>query len=158
MHHFIIDGYNVLFSLRPYLKGFARTREGFLLYLKAAHHFGSSRNEVTVVFDGREGIVSDGLASHAPLRVKFSKRESADEMIVRIVSREQHPERTVVVTDDRELSLRVRQLGAQSVPVLTFFSSRIRKKPKPGDSKPTPESREGKLITEEMKKEWKIDE
>jgi predicted RNA-binding protein with PIN domain len=158
MNHFIIDGYNALFSLKPYLKGKAQTREGFLLYLKTARPFGSLRNIVTVVFDGREGVVGNLWMPSFPLRIIFSKRESADEAIVRIVSREKHSQQTVVVTDDRELAERVRLLGARAVPVSVFFSSLTKKQRKPADVKPTPDSNEGKSITDEMKKEWKIDD
>lgn len=158
MNHFIIDGYNALFTLKPFLKGKARSREGFLLYIKTARPFGSLRNEVTVVFDGRKGVVSDLQHAYAPVRVIFSRQDSADEMIVRLVTREEHPERTIVVTDDRELAERVRAAGAKTLPVKGFFSSLAREKPEPADSKPTPESKEGKSITDEMKKEWNIKE
>lgn len=158
MTRFIIDGYNALFSLRPFLKGTARSREGFLLYIKTARPFGSLRNSVTVVFDGAKGIVSGQQGSFSPLRIIFSKGETADETIVRLISREEHPNRTVVVTDDRELAERAKNLGAQAVAVSDFFSSLVKKKRTTQDTKPTPESREGKRITEEMKKEWNIDD
>lgn len=158
MNHFIIDGYNALFALKSFLKGKARSREGFLLYIKTARPFGSLRNAVTVVFDGRKGIVSDMQHAYAPVRVIFSRQDSADEMIVRIITREEHPERAIVVTDDRELAERVRVVGAKTVAVMDFFSSLTTKKPEPTDSKPNPESKEGKSITDEMKKEWNIDD
>jgi predicted RNA-binding protein with PIN domain len=158
MNHYIIDGYNALFALKPRLKGSARSREGFLLYLKTARPFGSLRNGVTVVFDGREGVVLNLERAYAPLRVVFSKRESADETIVRIVSKEKHPEQAIVVTDDRELSERVSMLGAKAVRVSDFFAPLFRKKQVSADSKPSPESAEGRTITDAMKKEWNIEE
>jgi predicted RNA-binding protein with PIN domain len=157
MSHFIIDGYNALFGLRPLLKNRARSREGFLLYIKTARPFGSIRNKVTVVFDGRQGIVSE--QRHlSPLRVIFSKVDSADETIVRMVSRHTHPGEVIVVSDDRELCERVKLLGGRTVSVTEFFSSLTKKKKESIDEKPAPASKEGKAITDEMKKEWKIDD
>lgn len=158
MNHFIIDGYNALFALRPFLKSTARSREGFLLYIKTAQPFGSFRNKVTVVFDGKKGVVSHQQTPSIPLRVIFSKQGSADEAIVRIVSREKYPQQAIVVTDDRELSERVRLLGAKTMAVSDFFSSLFKKNRKPTDVKPSPESKEGRSITDEMKKEWNIDD
>ncbi len=158
MTHFIIDGYNALFRLKPFLKGTARTREGFLQYIKTARPFGSLRNRVTVVFDGAEGIVTSKKTPFHPLRVIFSKRETADETIIRLLNREEHPGQTVVVTDDRELAERAKNLGAKTLAVPDFFSALAQKKEPQKDTKPSPESREGKRITEEMKKEWGIEE
>ena len=90
------------------------------------------------------------------MRVIFSKQKSADETIVRIVAREKRPGHAIVVTDDRELSERVKLLGARTIAVKEFFAGLMEKKAAPTDGKPSPSSKEGKSITDAMKKEWNI--
>ena len=158
MQHFIIDGYNALFTLKPFLRASFRSRDGFLLYLKTAWLFGSRRNKATVVFDGRQGVISNQPKIHAPLRIIFAKRSSADEEIVHLVEKEKHPQHTTVVTDDRELTERVKLLGARTIAVRVFFAGLMKREEPPPDGKPSPGSKVGKSITDAMKKEWGIDE
>lgn len=72
---------------------------------------GSARNDVTVVFDGSEDVCGGTL--HGQTRVLFSKGESADDLIKRLVTEALRPAEMVVVTDDRDLAHHVGRLGAQ---------------------------------------------
>ena len=158
MRHYIIDGYNALFKLRPLLKKHYQTREGFIQYIKVSQPFGSIKNKVSVVFDGKAGVVSEIKPSHTFLNVFFSKNESADEMIVRIAKKERNPRNTFVVTDDREVQEKVTSLGCSTLSIHEFFKNLTKKKEKTDKDKPDPRSKEGKKITEELKKIWKVDE
>ena len=66
---------------------------------------GSSRNAVTVVFDGRSDVWGGG-AVPSPVQIIFSREESADEKIIRMVEEAAHKKSVVVVTDDRALRVR----------------------------------------------------
>ena len=80
---------------------------------------GSSRNMVTIVFDGKLDVWG-GEASSA-VRVIFAQGESADEKIIRMVEEAAHKKNVVVVTDDRSLARSVRALGAKVSGVQTFL-------------------------------------
>ncbi len=90
---------------------------------------GSARNDVTVVFDGSEDVC--GGALHGQTRVLFSKGESADDLIKRLVTEALRPADMVVVTDDRALAQYVGALGAQ-VWSVDLFVVQAQKKDAPG--------------------------
>jgi predicted RNA-binding protein with PIN domain len=69
------------------------------------------RNSVTIVFDGREDVVS--LDFPSDVRVIFSKGESADDAIKRIVQESSSPRDIVLVTEDRALGYFCRSFGAE---------------------------------------------
>ncbi len=89
---------------------------------------GSVRNSVTVVFDGKDGFFS----SHgsASVKVIFSKGQSADDLIKEIVERSPLKKNWVVVSNDKEIKLYVRALGAQVLPVKEFVSTGMDKEKK----------------------------
>ncbi|MDP9340614.1 MAG: NYN domain-containing protein [Actinomycetota bacterium] len=73
----------------------------------------ASGNEVTVMFDRRPPDLEPG--AHGPVQVAFASRRgrnAADHEIVRMVSEDLAPQTVVVVTSDRRLVERVRELGA----------------------------------------------
>ncbi len=85
-------------------------------------HYGSvSGEEVTVVFDRRPADVSAGV--HGAVMVGFASwkgRNAADHEIVRMVAEDPAPEAIRVVTSDRRLAERVRELGANVTSASTF--------------------------------------
>jgi len=120
--HYVIDGYNVAHAL------FGRTarraspeemRETLLRYLR---RFSARGRELTVVFDRQteapSGAATPGLRA-AGVRVRFAA--SADEAIVALVREARDPSRIRVVSRDREVIGRARQLGATSARVLDFL-------------------------------------
>jgi predicted RNA-binding protein with PIN domain len=73
-----------------------------------------SGDHVTVVFDRRPRDVAPG--RHGAVTVAFASRHgrnAADHEIVEMVSDDDEPSTLTVVTSDRELADRVRQLGAR---------------------------------------------
>ncbi len=80
---------------------------------------GSSRNPVTIVFDGKAGHWSGPDASG--VKVVFTEGETADTRIVRMVSQAPNKKSVVVVTDDREVQYAARALGAQVSGVREFL-------------------------------------
>lgn len=159
MRHYILDGYNALFKIKPLLKKHNRTREGFIRYIRATRPFGSMRNKLTIVFDGSKDVQFPQKQPSGPVDVLFAKSESADDRIVKMVKKKRGNAETIVVTDDREVRERVRTQGCKTMSVMEFFKKLVEKKEEKeskedGDEKPSPHSKEGKSITEELKKIW----
>ncbi|HEY2601687.1 MAG TPA: NYN domain-containing protein [Thermoleophilaceae bacterium] len=111
----IVDGMNVIGS-RP--DGWWRDRPGAMRDLAEQLGGWAAGRDVTVVFDGRPvEAPADGI------RVEFASRggrNAADDDIVRLVEADSDPKGLRVVTSDRELSRRVRELGAEVVSARAF--------------------------------------
>jgi predicted RNA-binding protein with PIN domain len=78
-------------------------------------------DEVTVVFDRRPPGEEDG--RHGAVQVAFATRHgrnAADDEIVRMVTDDRDSATVTVVTSDRRLAERVRELGAAVTPVSRF--------------------------------------
>jgi len=98
----IIDGYNVAGEI--YGEGFSTRIARDDVVDRAGRLARRSEAEVLVVFDGAQEGEGDGFRSSAGVSVRFSRGETADDMIVDVVHAS--PARTVVVTNDRELAER----------------------------------------------------
>jgi|GEM_PF-755410 len=110
--HLLLDGYNVLrkvsrFADLPLEDG----RKALIRFIQENRPQGSSRNSATIVFDGREDVVSLDFPSE--VRVVFSKGESADDAIKRMVQESPAPRDIVLVTEDRDLGYFCRSYGAE---------------------------------------------
>ncbi|MBI5415982.1 MAG: NYN domain-containing protein [Candidatus Omnitrophica bacterium] len=86
-------------------------RQQLIQWIESSAPQGSSRNMVTIVFDGRSDVWSSA-AGTSSVRVVFAQGESADDKIVRMVEEAEHRKNVVVVTDDRALQYAVRARGA----------------------------------------------
>ncbi len=85
-------------------------RRGLVRFLTERRPQGSAGNAVTLVFDGREDIIGGEL--FAGIKVLFSKGETADDLIKKIVEDAARSGDIVLVTDDRELGFFCRTHGA----------------------------------------------
>ena len=109
--HLLLDGYNVLRKVRRFADlSLADGRTALIRFVQESRPQGSPRNSVTIVFDGREDVFF--LDSPSDVRVIFSKGESADDVIKRMVQESRSPRDIVLVTEDRELGYFCRSLGA----------------------------------------------
>lgn len=85
---------------------------------------GNLANGVTVVFDGSQEF--SGTQVIHGMKVVFSRGQSADELIKRIV--EEYPKKSVVVvSDDKDIKLYVRALGASVLSVNDFKAKAVKK-------------------------------
>ena len=159
---YIIDGYNyigrVLYpdsSWRDDLEEARRTLNGLI---------GASsrpeRDNVLIVYDGRFGVYD----RDAPAFVRFSRDESADDLIVRMVEKipETKRDNAAVVTSDRELTATVRGLGVE-VKSAEEFSSLLggwsrTARTRDEHRKPDPGSPAAKEITDELSRIWGTEE
>lgn len=119
--HVIIDGYNVIKQVAEFADlAIDAGRERLIRAIETRQPHGSSRNAVTVVFDGKPGKVSAPLS--ATVRVLFSYEQSADDQIKALAADALHPREVVVVTNDREIQRHVRASGAAVWSVSEFMS------------------------------------
>jgi predicted RNA-binding protein with PIN domain len=111
--HYLLDGYNILkqipaFRDLPLEDG----RRGFLKWIEHSRPQGSVNNQVTVVFDGHPDYF--GGSPQGEIRVIFSDGCSADDQIKRMVEEDADRKNCVVVSDDKDIFLYARSLGARS--------------------------------------------
>ena len=121
-------------------------------------------SRMTVVFDGRRGVVgTDGISG--VVDVRFTRDESADDMLVRMIARAQCP--VTLVTSDRTLADRARAsataplevLGRERVYEGAAVPKRARRRAVPiaGD-KPFGAPLDAKSITAELAGLWVAEE
>ena len=112
---FLIDGYNLLFSLglagrRTEPKLFERAREQLLDWIHSAH--GKNVGAVTVVFDGVHAPEACApLRDDRGLRVHFAVGQLADDLIEELIRADRHPERLTVVSSDHRIQNTARRRG-----------------------------------------------
>ena len=120
--HYIVDGYNVIKQVTFLTGKKLRTgREGLIKFIERYRPHGSKRNDVTLVFDGKAEISSPKVDSE--VKVIFSRNESADDKIKRMVERAGNPRSIVVVSDDKQIIFYCRSLGARVLSVKEFLNN-----------------------------------
>ena len=153
--HYIIDGYNVVKQI-PHLtlKKLRSAREGLIGLIRKYKLTGSSKNEVTIVFDGQKDIVVP--RTKIEFDVYFTNGESADDRIKKIIKTSSNPSRLIVVTDDKEIIFFARNHRAVTSSVSEFLSKILKTKNIEGDVEKKLElsSNIAREITEELKKIW----
>ena len=156
-----MDGYNVLKQMAAFRDlPLEEGRRGLLRWIGDSRPQGSVNNQVTVVFDGTEGSSSFVLmpdthsCSEGEIRVIFSDGCSADDKIKRMVEEMPAKKNCVVVSDDKDIFLYARSLGARvmSVAAFTFKPKRLHTRQDPG-GKYIPLSRQEK-INKELRVFW----
>ena len=114
---------------------------------------------MTVVFDGYAVLKLDWNALRREgIKIVFSDDESADDRIVRMVEETAHPKEILVVTSDRELSSRIRKVGAKTALVKTFMYGKTGKRAEtivaPIEEKKQLDSEQARKITQELERIW----
>lgn len=176
--HFLVDGYNAINqidSLRQ-VRILKDARNALIRNIQAKRMMRSKINKVTVVFDGKKGerelnsfpeyeqknarTIS---ASKSQLNIIFSKGESADELIKRMVQESCRPKQMVVVSSDKGIVYFTRSLGARAVsPVEFLCAEQARLRPKKQTAEEGAESQKVELtyqqqeaINQELRRIWK---
>ncbi len=93
-------------------------RLGFLKWIANTRPQGSVNNPVTVVFDGHPDYF--GSTPYGDIRVIFSDGCSADDKIKRMVEEDADQKNCVVVSNDKDIFLYARSLGARIMSVEAF--------------------------------------
>ena len=152
---YIIDGNNVVhhpdfFLPKPGLD-FRRALLDSIINNKLT---GSHNNSVKIVFDGhcRGQELERDLARH--IEIIFSRQETADERIKGILEKSSHYKNIVVVSDDKEIRLFVKSLGARSMGVEEFIKRKDRVQKEKDLLKPELTHSQMHKINQELRKIW----
>ena len=96
---FLLDGYNIGGEI--YADAFSTRMARDEVILRAGQLARRTEAEILVIFDGPDDEGRSGFRSSSGVTVRFSRGVKADDVIAALVA--SHPERTVVVTNDRDL-------------------------------------------------------
>ncbi len=117
--HVIIDGNNLLYAMHAHAPVPTVGRETLV---KIIEQWALSGNDdVTLVFDG--GVPRGGLAQQmasSRITVRFSAPETADDVIVRMVSAAPHPASIRVVTGDKAIRREARYRRCGDTDAVSF--------------------------------------
>jgi predicted RNA-binding protein with PIN domain len=130
--HYVIDGYNLIkhrsFSLADRFKD---GRLALIHFLRSERPCGSSKNKITVVFDGYPRGMD---FQDSDIEIIFSGDESADDRIISMTRSPRSPRNVVVVSDDRQLRDSVKCGGLTVVGIEEFIAPRKKFSKKDDDS------------------------
>ncbi|VAX37637.1 hypothetical protein MNBD_UNCLBAC01-1646 [hydrothermal vent metagenome] len=135
-------------------------RRVLIQFLENQRPQGSLNNAMTVVFDGKADIFG-GMESSS-MNIIFSKDETADDKIKRMVAALDNAKSTLVVTNDKEIQCAVNLSGAKAISVQAFLSqgrpTRQKVTRRSASSHKAPVKKMARnvetKITEEMEKIW----
>lgn len=157
---YIIDGYNIinhpLFSKRSNKKIHDR-RKALLDLIKINRLSGSAKNKVTVVFDGYPSPedAQELSGNTEGISVVFSRSESADEKIKRIVESYGNPKNIIVVSDDKQIQSAVKSLNASVSAAQDFIAAGEKQKRNSADEPDTKVNySQMQRINQELRKLW----
>lgn len=155
---YIIDGYNIInHSLFAHThKRIENPQKTLLEFIKIKRLCGSPKNKIIVVFDGYSDTMSESKQNDNKINVIFSKKETADEKIKKIVEAHPNPKDIIVVSDDKEIMFFVKATGSRCIHVEEFINPRknLPGFPKEDSYKPELTYSQAQRINQELKKIW----
>lgn len=158
--HLLIDGYNLIHKvpfLRDKLNVLEQARNRLVAWVQDYQPQGRTPNDVTIIFDGSDEVF------HSPdlsgIKVRFSRGEKADDLIKNIIRDALKPADMVLVSDDRQLCLDVKALGASYWSVDFFIQKMHQKQRKRITPMQTQDDKQissfkQQQINEELKQKW----
>jgi len=149
--HYLLDGYNILKQISAFNDlSLQDGRSALIRWIENSRPQGSVNNAVTVVFDGNPDFF--GASPSGVTRVIFADG-SADDKIKLMVEEDKDRRNCVVVSNDKDIVLYTRALGARVMSVKAFTHSKTERKDNDRDSKYIPLSRQEK-INKELSAIW----
>ena len=154
---YVIDGYNIIkhpLFIKQLAKKIHDSRISLLDFIRVNRLCGSRNNKIIVVFDGYPD--SRYLNFDSEAEVIFSRKESADEKIKRMVAESGNVKNIVVVSDDREIKFMVKSLGARCLGIEEFVKSKEKSKAQRNDELISQELNYSQMykINQELRKIW----
>jgi len=140
MRRLLVDGYNLLQRAGRGVDEQARDQ----LVRDAARYRSTRRVEVVIVFDSRCGGGHVEPTAHPGVRVEYAAGD-ADSAILDLVRRSPDPRDLLVLTADRALARKARELGAQ-----TEEGMRLLHPPHPAVRRPPATDKPGGISAEEV--------
>ncbi len=153
---YIIDAYNTInhIAFTPIRKKIKDPQRALLDFIKNRRLGRNSKSKITVVFDGYPKVSAQNL-EETDIDVVFSKEETADARIKRLVEASKNPKNIVVVSDDREIKFFIKSIGASSIGVEEFINPEEKPQRKKEDLiKPELNFSQISKINQELKALW----
>jgi len=154
--HYVIDAYNIInhIAFPPIHKKIKDPQRALLEFVKNRKPGRKSRNKVTLVFDGYPKVSADN-SGEADIEVVFSREETADARIKRMVETSKDPKNIAVVSDDREIRFFIKSVGASAIGVEEFINPEQNPQRKKEDLiKPQLNYSQVSKINQELKELW----
>ena len=153
---YIIDAYNIIRHplFRPTNKKIKDEKIALLDFIRSNRLTGSLKNKIIAVFDGYPQPGTPG--EHSGIEIIFSKMETADELIKRLVERSVNPKTITVVSDDKEIRAVTKFSGASVMNVEDFIrpKEKFRKDDKEESAKPELTHSLIHKINQELREIW----
>lgn len=128
--HYILDGYNFLFRLSKTYKVLIEQKKQILSSISKWVSLHKIR--MTFVFDSKQKDRFEAIRSHLKqLEIIYTPtHQSADDYIIQLIEKASHPAQKTVVSSDREVTGKAKQLGAKTQTIEQFLSWIVKKKGK----------------------------
>ncbi len=124
--HYLLDGYNIIKQTPGLNRGTLESqRLALISWISSSSPQGSLQNSVTIVFDGKSEFFGSHPSGH--VRTVFSQGQSADDVIKKMVEQFAQKRSIVVVSNDKDITLYVRALGATVLSVKEFLGTSAKK-------------------------------
>lgn len=153
---YIIDGYNLINYPRLAAAGRKTNsdRASLLNFIKTYRLTGSSKNKVTIVFDGYPDAGDSQIDSD--IATIYSRKISADDKIRKLLEESGNKKNIVVVSNDREIQDFVKMYGATAMGIEEFIGSDKRRSQKAGEdvSEPKLTYTQMQKVNDEFRKLW----
>lgn len=154
---YIADSYNITNhpSFSPFCRKTKNPCRALIAFIKNKKAGMSSRNKFILVFDGYPNA-SDPMRESGSIEIIFSREDSADDRIKRMVESSPNPKNIAVISDDREIIFFARSAGAQAISVEEFTcpKEKLRHVEKRDSLKQELNYSQAQKINQELKKLW----
>lgn len=119
--HYFIDGYNLLFRILGNPRPLQRSRQHVIASIN--EKVSLLKLNATLVFDGASEEHAQNSRGHFDVLeiIYTSKAQSADDYILEEIQQSSTPSQETIVTSDRELALRCKNLGAKIKSIESFL-------------------------------------
>lgn len=123
----IIDAWNVCWKIpdiaQIITEDLALARQKFNILIK--NYFTNKSTIYKIIYDGQPGIIN----SYDNDKIQFSKNpQSADQKIITFLKVQKKPDLWTIISSDRELAGRAKNLGVNAISSEDFISKLIKKK------------------------------
>jgi len=129
-----------------------KDRDGFIHFIIEKRLCGSKNNKVTIVFDGREDVFVS--KKYVGVEVIFTKGETADEKIKRIMEKSLDKKNLVVISNDNEVKYFAKIRGIKTMEAEEILAKLKEKRISLEENKIRPDTLEGIKITKELEEIW----
>ncbi len=160
---YIIDAYNIinhttfttLCKKIPCLPAGRNPQRALLDFLNGRRPLRKSKHKIIVVFDGYPKGSAQKL-EETDIDLVFSKEETADARIKRMVEASKNPKNIAVVSDDREIQFFIKSVGACSISVDEFINPESKKPQRKEEDLIKPDLNYSQIskINQELKALW----